>query len=197
MHRVDQETIFLNEPGTRPEDNCELAALSLANLKGESKTYSWEKGYPKLDLPAPVIQMVNLNSRFKPLIIVKPGSTIATFNCEVRKEFSHFPMVEPLAGRADLERRPLRHGARPGGPFLAQLGHATGRRVPLWHDGQVAGGTAAPGQSLDSPAAPQDLRELLLQRWIRARTSGLTCSSAFSPAATLRWNWPAAPIRPS
>ena len=91
VHRVDQETIFLNEPGTRPEDNCELAAITLANLKGESKTYSWEKGYPNLDLAAPVIQMVNLKSRFRPLIIVKPGSTIGTFNCEVRKEFSHFP----------------------------------------------------------------------------------------------------------
>lgn len=91
VHRVDQETIFLNEPGTRPEDNCELEAVSLANLKGEWKTYSWEKGYPKLDLESPVIQMVNLKSRFKPLIVVKPGSTIKTFNCEVRKEFSHFP----------------------------------------------------------------------------------------------------------
>ena len=90
-HRTDQETIFLNEPGTRPEDNCELDALSLANLKGETKTYSWEKGYPKLDLESPIIQVVNLKSKFRPLIIVKPGSTISTFNCEVRKEFSHFP----------------------------------------------------------------------------------------------------------
>jgi hypothetical protein len=90
-HRVDQETIFLSEPGTRPEDNCELEALSLANLKGESKTYSWEKGFPKLDLETPVIQMVNLKSRFRPLIIVKPGSTIGVFGGEVRKEFSHFP----------------------------------------------------------------------------------------------------------
>jgi len=91
VHRVDQETIFLSEPGTRPEDNCELEALSLANLKGESKTYSWEKGFPKLDLETPVIQMVNLKSRFRPLIIVKPGSTIGVFGGEVRKEFSHFP----------------------------------------------------------------------------------------------------------
>ena len=90
-HRVDQETIFLSEPGTRPEDNCELEALSLANLKGESRTYSWEKGFPKLDLETPVIQMVNLKSRFRPLIIVKPGSTIGVFGGEVRKEFSHFP----------------------------------------------------------------------------------------------------------
>ncbi len=91
VHRVDQETIFLSEAGTRPEDNCELAALSLANLKGEAKTYSWEAGYPTLDLKEPVIQMVNLKSRFKPILIVKPGTKIATFNCEVRKEFSHFP----------------------------------------------------------------------------------------------------------
>jgi hypothetical protein len=91
VRRVDQETIFLSEPGTRPEDNCELAALSLANLKGESKTYSWETGYPTLDLAEPVIQMVNLKSHFKPIIIVKPGSKMATFSCEVRKEFSHFP----------------------------------------------------------------------------------------------------------
>ena len=91
VHRIDQETIFLSEPGTRPEDNCELGALSLANLKGEAKTYSWENGYPNLDLKEPIIQMVNLKSHFKPIIIVNPGTKIATFNCEVRKEFSHFP----------------------------------------------------------------------------------------------------------
>lgn len=91
VHRVDQETIFLSEPGTRPEDNCDLAALSLVNLKGETKTYSWEDGFPTLDLADPVIQMVNLKSRYKPWIIVKPGSKIRTFKGEVRKEFSHFP----------------------------------------------------------------------------------------------------------
>lgn len=91
VHRIDQETIFLSEPGTRPEDNCELAALSLANLKGESKTYSWETGFPKLDLQSPVIQMVNLKSRFKPIIIAQPGTKFGTFSGEVRQEFSHFP----------------------------------------------------------------------------------------------------------
>lgn len=91
VHRIDQETIFLSEPGTRPEDNCELAALTLANLKGETKTYSWENGYPNLDLTEPVVQMVNLKSHFRPIIIAKPGTKIGTFSCEVRKEFSHFP----------------------------------------------------------------------------------------------------------
>ena len=91
VHRIDQETIFLSEAGTRPEDNCELAALSLANLKGEAKTYSWENGYPTLDLTEPVIQMVNLKSKYRPIIIAKPGTKFGTFSCEVRKEFSHFP----------------------------------------------------------------------------------------------------------
>ena len=91
VHRIDQETIFLSEPGTRPEDNCELEALTLANLKGESKTYSWEAGYPHLDLDTPVIQMVNLKSQFRPMIIAKPGTKFDTFNGEVRKEFSCFP----------------------------------------------------------------------------------------------------------
>jgi hypothetical protein len=91
VHRVDQETIFLSEPGTRPEDHCELEALTLANLKGESKTYSWEHGYPRLDLEAPVLQRVNLKSRFKPVLIARPGTRIATFNGEVRRAFSHFP----------------------------------------------------------------------------------------------------------
>ena len=35
--------------------------------------------------------MVNLKSKYRPLIIVKPGSKIGPFSCEVRKEFSHFP----------------------------------------------------------------------------------------------------------
>lgn len=91
VRSVDQETIFLSEPGTRPEDNCELEAVSLANLKGETRTYSWENGYPKMDMEEPVIQMVNLKSAYRPLLIVKPGARIVPFGCEVRREFSYFP----------------------------------------------------------------------------------------------------------
>jgi Concanavalin A-like lectin/glucanases superfamily len=91
VHQVDQETIFLNEDGAKPEDTCELDAVSLANLKGEAETYSWKDGPPGMNLKEPVIQMVNLKSRFRPLIIVKPGSTIKPFKGEIRKEFSRFP----------------------------------------------------------------------------------------------------------
>jgi hypothetical protein len=86
-----QETIFLSEPGTRPEDNVELAAATLLNMKGESKTYSWGKGYPVYDLPDANIQVVNLKSKFKPFLIFRTGGGWSVFNLEVRPEYSHFP----------------------------------------------------------------------------------------------------------
>jgi hypothetical protein len=86
-----QETIFLSEPGTRPEDNIELAATTLLNMKGDSKTYSWEKGYPVYDLPNANIQLVNLKSKFKPFLIFREGGRWDVFDGEVRPEYSHFP----------------------------------------------------------------------------------------------------------
>lgn len=86
-----QETIFFNEPGTRPEDNVELEAVTLVNLEGEHRTYSWESGYPEYDLPEPIIQMTNMKSTYRPFMIFRPGSEMEVFNVEVRPEFSHFP----------------------------------------------------------------------------------------------------------
>jgi hypothetical protein len=86
-----QETIFFNEPGTTPEDNCQLEAITLVNLKGESRSYSWEKGYPKFDLAQPLIQMTNLRSKYRPFLVFRPESRMSVFNTEVRPEYSHFP----------------------------------------------------------------------------------------------------------
>lgn len=86
-----QETIFLNEPGTRPEDNVEIEACTLLNMKGESKTYSWENGYPVFDLPDAIIQVTMFKSKFKPFLIFREGGGFEVFNLEVRPEYSHFP----------------------------------------------------------------------------------------------------------
>ncbi|MHC4131359.1 MAG: LamG domain-containing protein [Planctomycetota bacterium] len=86
-----QETIFLNEPGTRPEDNVELEACTLVNMEGQSKTYSWEHGYPEFDLDGAVIQMTNFKSQFKPYMIFREGGGFDVFNLEVRPQYSHFP----------------------------------------------------------------------------------------------------------
>jgi hypothetical protein len=86
-----QETIFLNEPGTRPEDNVELEACRLLNMEGENKSYTWEHGYPTFDLDDAVIQLVNFKSEYKPYIIFREGGGFEVFNLEVRPEYSHFP----------------------------------------------------------------------------------------------------------
>jgi len=86
-----QETIFFSAPGTRPEDNCELEAITLVNLKGESRSYSWEHGYPEFDLAKALIQMTNLKAKYRPFMIFRPGSDMEVFNVEVRPEYSRFP----------------------------------------------------------------------------------------------------------
>ena len=86
-----QETIFLNEPGTKPEDNVELEACTLYNMKGENKTYSWEHGYPTFDLEGANIQLINFKSTYKPFIVFREKGSFRVFNGEVRPGYSHFP----------------------------------------------------------------------------------------------------------
>lgn len=86
-----QETILLNEPGTKPEDNVELEACTLFNQEGKSKTYSWESGFPKFDLEQANIQLINLKSEYKPFIVLREKGSFKVFNGEVRPEYSHFP----------------------------------------------------------------------------------------------------------
>jgi len=66
------ESMVLSQPGTRPEDNIEIKALTMVNMDGETHTYSWlPKAPEKLDKPAnPNIQLVNTKSKAKPFFIV-------------------------------------------------------------------------------------------------------------------------------
>lgn len=71
-----QESIVVNQPGTYPEDNINFDAVTLLNLKGESKTYTWTAvGGPGLKNPPEefCIQKINLKSEYKPFTIVYPG----------------------------------------------------------------------------------------------------------------------------
>jgi hypothetical protein len=72
-----QESIIVMPAGERPEDNIHYDALTLANLQGQTATYSWpaktstgfaDPGGPKtLDKPdGAMIQWVNLKSQWKP-----------------------------------------------------------------------------------------------------------------------------------
>lgn len=89
------ESIVLCQPGTTPEDNVHLEAMTLVNMKGENHTYSWANGAPVFkkgeNPPDPVIQIVNLKSENKPFTIFEPANKMSVFGGEQRYEVSHFP----------------------------------------------------------------------------------------------------------
>jgi hypothetical protein len=114
-----QETIVINGPGERPEDNINFEALTLANMKGEAASYHWEpkaselfdypQGPQSMPRPAnPNIQVVNLKSAQKPFQIVPPdGAKIIPYGGE--KSYSafewwnHWPVGQiPSSGRPAL-----------------------------------------------------------------------------------------------
>jgi hypothetical protein len=86
-----QETIFFSQPGTRPEDNIEMQAFTLANMDGQMHTYSWAAGAPE-EYDKPInsnIQLTNLKAQNKPFIIFEPGPEISAFGGG--EEHSRFP----------------------------------------------------------------------------------------------------------
>ena len=77
-----QESIVINQPGTRPEENMHYAAVTLVNLEGKSSTYSWEHTWPEeFDEPENGnIQVVNLKGRTRPFSIVNPdGASVRAY----------------------------------------------------------------------------------------------------------------------
>ncbi len=74
-----QESIILNPPGTTPEEKINADALTVANLKGESKTFTWTKnGAPgwREQPKGSCIQWINLKSKQKPFSIAPPEKTM-------------------------------------------------------------------------------------------------------------------------
>ena len=98
-----EEVIALCQPGQKPEDVVDLAAMTLVNLKGESHTYEWSETTPKVregdtyfhfgsrPEEKPVIMRVNMKSKYKPFQIFETANRFSIFAHEHRKGFSHFP----------------------------------------------------------------------------------------------------------
>ncbi len=105
-----QETIIVNPPGRSPDEDINWDALTIANMKGETATYTWqpkphgEYGWirqpEKIDKPDnPNIQVVNLKSAWKPFQIVSPvhsrikvftrAQSIFSFGC-----WNHWPITQ-------------------------------------------------------------------------------------------------------
>jgi hypothetical protein len=97
-----QETIVINGPGQRPEDNIQPEALTIANMQGETESYSWKNGPPakNMDKPAnPNIQVVNLKANWKPFQIVSPvNSSMKAYTGEptysMFEWWNHWPVAQ-------------------------------------------------------------------------------------------------------
>lgn len=117
--RQYHEAIIINPPGTRPEDNIQAEALTLANMKGEVHTYSWANGAPgdKADFDPETLDLlhrisdqdtashkwltrpaggnilrVNLKAKFSPYVVVDPRNVaIDCYAGEIIRERSIFP----------------------------------------------------------------------------------------------------------
>lgn len=107
-----QETIVLHQPGSTPGDDINNHAITLENMQGATKTYTWQHK-PEGDFstplapagvtgpPDPNIQIVNLKSNWKPFQIVSPAGASADIynNEDTYYDFecwNHWP-VAPIA----------------------------------------------------------------------------------------------------
>jgi hypothetical protein len=95
------EGIIVMGPDQRPEDVLHPDALTLANMKGQTHTYSWEHGVPPeadeegvVKLPKNAnIHWVNTKSEYKPFVAVSPDSEPVwdIYAHELRRDISMFP----------------------------------------------------------------------------------------------------------
>jgi hypothetical protein len=101
-----QEGIVVYHPFTSPEEYLNIDAVHVANMKGESARWSWEKhGDPTTPTPeGSNIVMMNMKSEYKPFIISPEGCNLSAYGgAQGGSHFrwrDHWPTTtEPTPGR--------------------------------------------------------------------------------------------------
>jgi len=117
-HYSLQDTQFLSQPGTRPEDNIELESLTVVTQDGQSKTLSWAAKVPENDLEKANIELVNLKSKYRPFLIFRPGVRIEPWGQSEKNDYcpwptwNHWPAAQILSdGRLATAPDRLTHSA--------------------------------------------------------------------------------------
>jgi len=119
-----QDVQFFSQPGTTPEDQIHLKALTVANLKGDTHVLDWTDGVPENRLKDASISIVNLKSDHKVVVIYPDGTEIGTWGeMERATEATHFagpwnhwPVSQmPNDGRYALRSDRVTHSALGGG----------------------------------------------------------------------------------
>jgi hypothetical protein len=162
-----QQTELINQPGTRPQDNVEVEAMMIANMDGETETWSWEKPYGNL---APGNQPI------------KDGN-IQVMNLKSKQR--HF-----VIGEAGAHWKPLRFGALEGYSTMPCWNHWPVAQLP--NDGRVTPAPDRPSSTCLGTLFPvkhkTDRPDLMLGR----NLYGLTGKPAKELAVLARsWNFPA------
>jgi Concanavalin A-like lectin/glucanases superfamily len=90
-----QETIFFSQPGTKPQDNVDMEALTLMDMQGKKASYSWVDGPPKLKMFSnpkyQPIELVNFKAEYKPFSIFDEKRVCQPFSFGNMKEYTTFP----------------------------------------------------------------------------------------------------------
>jgi hypothetical protein len=149
-----QETIVLHQPGTRPEDNIDMDALTWGNMDGESKTYTWKKGdRDDTKLRDAVIQMVNLKSQYKPFIIFEPDNGLKLMRCCVEEQWTRFPWWNhwPVAQLPNDGRRT----GMPDRPAHSSLAQSIENSPIIRHDAEKGTYTAVSLYGMTNVSVPK------------------------------------------
>ena len=96
------EPASFNNPGEKAEDNLEVEAVTMANMAGEIRSFSWDPWPNDGRVAAPFdnaledanICIVNFKSKSKPYYIYEEGTTVIPYGggtIELRPEYSKFP----------------------------------------------------------------------------------------------------------
>jgi hypothetical protein len=119
--------MFLSAPGTKPEDNTELEAITLINDEGKESILSWEDDSPRGIFENTVITQVNTKSRFRMFNIYPTESSAEVFSGHSRRSpfhwWNHWPVSQITSdGRGARAADRLAHSSllwgNPNGDFL-------------------------------------------------------------------------------
>jgi hypothetical protein len=119
-----QDVQFFAQPGTSPEDQIHLKALTVANLKGDSQTLDWTEGVPENPLADAIVSIVNFKSDYKVAVIYPDGTEIGTWGEMERATedthfagpWNHWPVSQmPNDGRYAMRTDRVTHSALGGG----------------------------------------------------------------------------------
>jgi hypothetical protein len=127
-----QEAMVIHNAGHHPEDDIDLSAVTLANMKGQTATYTWganttsefrmAQSPGKLDHPDDAnIQVINLKSAWKPFQIAHPPVGFEAFEWGSGSYATwawgnHFPVAQ-----IDSSARPAITSDRPSHSSLSHM----------------------------------------------------------------------------